>query len=60
MEGIARFWAKIQGVKQYASIWQSGNVQRCTLSMVYILIGGGGVQALVLNPTRCRNIGVSE
>ena len=42
MEGITRFWAKIQGVKKYASIWQSGNVQRCTLSIiVYILIGGG-------------------
>ena len=42
MEGIARFWAKIQGVKNDASIWQSGNVQRCTLSIVYLLIGGGG------------------
>ena len=55
MEGIARFWAK--RVQKYASLWQSGNAQRCTLSinkftylLTYLLLyclhtdrrGGGG------------------
>ena len=44
MEGIARFWAKIYGVKKYASIWHFW--QCLEMHTLYCLLtdwmGGGG------------------